>query len=1115
MKTTASFSPSKIIIYSAFLGLMSTLLLTSASQGPGRGPGSGTGGEKGRRLILQAGSFDPAREAPAAGLAHRPPAWGLLNAGDDLNILQFHSEPEETWLGDLESLGVTFFDYVPENAYLARVPVHRMSEVRRSPQIRRVIPYLPGYRVEPDLMTPGDSEEEDEQIRLVIHLTPDIDERDGRADVTAISPQLSITSQGRHPGALIFQVTLPHQDLGPLLPRLAALPDLLWIERHRAASFQNGDMLGILQTGQQSSIRLFDEGLTGSGELIAQADSGLDVDHCFFTDAAEAVSLELIDPDAPPAAPAANAAHRKVLAYQYHAATDTVDGVGHGTHVAGTAAGDNFANLASGSDPGLDLHDGMAPAARLVFQDLDGPGGAEVDAPANLYGYVEAAYNLGARLHTNSWGTDGNTYSDHSSQIDRFTWDHPDMLFLFAAGNYGPDPATVASPGTAKNILTVGMAKSPGVSGQGNSLAPASSKGPTIDGRRKPDVINIGGGPITSAAAGTACGTTDMGGTSMATPGVAGAAALVRQYLVQGFYPHGYPGSGPALLPSAALLKSIIINSAINMTGTGVDAPIPDNSQGWGRVLLDNSLFFPSDDLRLLILRDDDLASASDGFPVAAGTTDTFSLYQCRTDIPLKVTLAWSEPPVAATSGQAWVNDLNLEVEAPDGTTIYLGNDFSGGVSTTGGSADDRNNVEQVLIPAGQVQNGTYTIRVVPATVGVGPQPYALLATGDVSQAPIPQILVSGPVVSGGNDGDEYLDQNETVTMSYTLENTGCGDATGLEAVLIADTMLPVSVTPPLSSIGGLPASAITTVDFQVTMSSAPGTCGALLPLELTLDETPHRWLRKDDLTLELDPASGNRTHLEDMESGDTSFSSAAEWNIAGCRTSSGVASWHMGDLDCKGIPRDSSGHFLRFAIPVAVGEQLSTVSFMHAFDAYSDAGSQDRIHLDIDHDLDGNWDVLDTWLDGEGPATMSLAGPYDLSAFNEGLSATPQFRFRFKSSANWVGGANNVSGWDVDDLEVSMAVSGVCETCSDPPAGDVGDTLLVSTDGSSADLDWTLVVDADSYNILRSQAPDLSGSQTFSASGTSHADPDIPPTGSAFFYRVVSVNSCGTASGY
>jgi hypothetical protein len=114
--------------------------------------------------------------------------------------------------------------------------------------------------------------------------------------------------------------------------------------------------------------------------------------------------------------------------------------------------------------------------------------------------------------------------------------------------------------------------------------------GPTADGRRKPDMMGVGCG-IRSANGGTACGTT-LGScaTSSATPNIAACAALVRQYFTEGWYPTGAPEPHNAFAPSGALLKSMLIDSTIDMTGI---SGYPSNQEGWGLVRLDNVMSFP------------------------------------------------------------------------------------------------------------------------------------------------------------------------------------------------------------------------------------------------------------------------------------------------------------------------------------------------------------------------------------------------------------------------------------------------------------------------------------------------------------------------------------------
>jgi hypothetical protein len=601
----------------------------------------------------------------------------------------------------------------------------------------------------------------------------------------------------------------------------------------------------------------------------------------------------------------------------------------------------------------------------------------------------------------------------------------------------------------------------------------------------------------------------------MATPGVAGAAALVRQYLADGFHPNGYAGSGPAPVPSAALVKAILVNSGVNIDGDNVDGAIPDPSQGWGRVTLDEALFFVGDGRRLELLRDDDVQSALDGFAAGATAAEVFTVENCRTDRPLKISLVWSEPPVAATSGQAWVNDLNLEVLAPDATT-YLGNVFSGGVSVTGGTADDRNNVEQILIPAGAVQSGQYTVRVVPGTVAVGPQPYALIATGDVSAIPAAAPAVTDLSIAGGCDGDAFLDENETLTVTYTVENQGCADSQPLTARLAADTAMPVVVQPAEVDLGALPVNTPVAVMFDVSLGSTGGTCGGTVPLFVELEDgNGRRWQRGDTMALQLDPATGSRAATEDGESGDTSVVRDAAWQIASCAVSGGSFSWHMGQPDCTGIPQDSAAHAVVFEVTLAAGETLAAVSFSHAFDGYSNSSLSDSVHLEIDHDLDGSFDIVQSWTDGTAAKTMTSTGALDLSAFAEDAAASVLIRFRFQSGANWVGGPNNVSGWDVDDLSFQIDIAGTCDINSKlqaPP--DVGNSLQIAGASPNADLSWSAVAGAGSYVVRRSNAPALAGAVEFMTGDPAYTDSDSPPATTIFYYDVVGVSPCGARSG-
>src|SRR5690606_31666305 len=116
---------------------------------------------------------------------------------------------------------------------------------------------------------------------------------------------------------------------------------------------------------------------------------------------------------------------------------------------------------------------------------------------------------------------------------------------------------------------------------------------PTPDGRRKPDMFAVGC-TVRSSRMGTACTVNQFGNcaTSWATPAMAGAITLVRQYYLDGFYPTGTCIASNGFTPTGALMKATLLNSTIDMTGV---AGYPSNQEGWGVILMDNALFFAGD----------------------------------------------------------------------------------------------------------------------------------------------------------------------------------------------------------------------------------------------------------------------------------------------------------------------------------------------------------------------------------------------------------------------------------------------------------------------------------------------------------------------------------------
>ena len=346
----------------------------------------------------------------------------------------------------------------------------------------------------------------------------------------------------------------------------------------------------------------------------------------------------------------------------------------HATFVGGIVGGDDFNNLGTGANRG------NAWAVRLV---------SGVNSEVMLNALI-ANRAQGATIHTNSWHDDtagsGNpaTYNQTAADADTFTFNNEDHLVLGSMGNNGEEQGP---PGTAKNAVGVNAARrDPNEMNVGDG-----NPGPTADGRRKPDIVSPGCA-ITSSVSGTVCGVQTWPGnpnvcaTSWATPATAAASALIRQYYREGWYPTGTARPVDALTPTGALLKATLLNATIDMTGV---AGYPSNNEGWGLARLNNSLFFTGAPRRLSAW---DVRHA-DG--LATGEFQAFTVNVAASGEPLKVTLAWSDPPGTAGAANPIVNNLDLTVTAPDATT-FRGNVFAGGQSTPGGAADTLNNVEQI-----------------------------------------------------------------------------------------------------------------------------------------------------------------------------------------------------------------------------------------------------------------------------------------------------------------------------------------------------------------------------------------------------------------------------------
>lgn len=373
---------------------------------------------------------------------------------------------------------------------------------------------------------------------------------------------------------------------------------------------------------------------------------------------------------------------------------------GHGTHVTGIWAGDGTAGFVDGD--GFLYGHGMAPEASIFAQN---PicGSQNTWPPVGGWPVLSRDALAGGAIGSNNSWTSGEG-TQHGYQATERTYDlmvldgnfdtasvlDPFMV-VFSAGNSGGSGVT--APKEAKNVVVTGSLETFRVSGNVDAISGFSSRGPAVDNRWLPTISTPGqtvsstrrpsAGSCATAIGGTSGEYSFCSGTSMAAPHASGALILLTEWWRDLF----------AVDPSPAMGKALLINSAVALAGS----PPPNNDSGWGRVdlstIVDDGLNFEFWDQSTVF------TNSGESFERTVGVVDPAQ--------PLKVTLVWSDAPGAVGANPALVNDLDLTVAT--GGETFLGNNFSGGISQTGGTADRLNNIEQVTLDA---PGGSATITV-------------------------------------------------------------------------------------------------------------------------------------------------------------------------------------------------------------------------------------------------------------------------------------------------------------------------------------------------------------------------------------------------------------------
>ena len=541
--------------------------------------------------------------------------------------------------------------YFPPDAFQVEANRESLRKLSADPRVAAVTEFLPVDKIDERLSALLRAGADAVEVS-VLSLVPE--DRDGlREYVTHRGGELL---KGCLSGPDSFRARIPSALVGELAKR----GEVRWMEPFSRPKLFND--LAVEPMAMNVRMVWNAHGLSGTNQVVSTSDSGID------TGDLATMHRDLAD---------------RICGMRVFEGCNPTDQNGHGTHTAGSIVGNGTM-----SDGGVR---GVAWGAKLWAWFCGGPGESLYTPDDCGLLFRPDQENWPTYIHSASWGSDTfGQYDSYCGDIDAYIWSNPDFLPVFANGNAGQKgSSTVGSPAAAKNVLAVGATQnlrtSPSMGyadGHPETTAEYSSRGPCKDGRIKPDVAAPGTGILSTRSyscaypfgVGSNTNYAYNCGTSMATPLTAGAVALVREWLVDRC---GFTNEPP----TAALMKAVV-------TGGAKGISVPDNSQGWGRIDLEEALF-PSNRAVKLV----------DRIPFDSGTNFTY-IVETTNAAPLDVQLVWIDYPASAGGwqpGAKLVNNLDLSVETLIGVEemTWLGNG--------GDTADAVNTLESVRIASAPV----------------------------------------------------------------------------------------------------------------------------------------------------------------------------------------------------------------------------------------------------------------------------------------------------------------------------------------------------------------------------------------------------------------------------
>jgi subtilase family protein len=595
-------------------------------------------------LRLRYERFDPLAGEPAV------PAELRASPANRLWIVQCRTQVLEDWRAALREAGAEIHFFLANHAEVVALEPSELAAVRALPFVRSVTPFHPAFKLEEELLT--------ELAR-------------GRSGEVTVN--LLTTRRGEHApvvrwvearGGRIEHVSAETHFMTATLaraalPGLAALDEVQWIDRWSAPGNDMNHARAVHGANFVEALH----GFTGQGVRVEVMDAGFDTTH----------------PD--------------MTSFLVHNGNTPA---GHGTCTSGIVLGDGLARPNAR---------GAAPDAFLVVADYDlaYSGGSRYAHTGQL---VNPALPYKCVLQSNSWGGGLTTaYTATAQNMDLILFDHARISILQSQSNFGSQSSRPEA--WAKNIISVGGIFHNDTPGKADdSWSGGASIGPAADGRIKPDVASFFDNILCADMVG-ALGYSStnyyssFGGTSGATPIVAGHLALLYQMWHEGLFGNPTPGATPfENAPNNTTAKALLINSATPWSFTGTTHDLTRTHQGWGHPDLERLSLASA---RMLVVDEADV--------LAELASKSYTVEVLPGEASLRVTMVYRDPPGTTSSTLHRINDLDLVVTSPS-SKVYLGNVGLnvGNTSTAGGVANTVDTVENVFLDAPEVGLWTVTV---------------------------------------------------------------------------------------------------------------------------------------------------------------------------------------------------------------------------------------------------------------------------------------------------------------------------------------------------------------------------------------------------------------------